>query len=210
MSILSTLKSTIANDLARSDLTNEIADAINAAITHYQSARLYFTETRTSTFSTVAGQSLYTSADSADIPNMFEFDDVQINGPGNQVYSLEREDATALEALINSTAMSGDPFSWAWADRGMLLYPIPIRITTIRLLGGIKKAAPTDDTAGNVWMTEAFELIRAHAKLLLAVHVVDDEGLAQRMSAAAEGAKARLERETSSKRATGRIAATVF
>ena len=59
-------------------------------------------------------------------------------------------------------------------------------------------------------MTDGFELIRAHAKLLLAVHVINDEGLAQRMSAAAEGAKARLERETSSKRATSRIMATAF
>ena len=42
----------------------------------------------------------------------------------------------------------------------MLLYPIPAAVRTIRLIGGIKKAAPTDDTAGNVWMTEGFELIR--------------------------------------------------
>jgi hypothetical protein len=210
MTILSVMKARIADDLARSDLTNQIADAINDAILHYQSTRLYFTETRTATFLTVAGQSYYSSADDPDIPNMYAVDDVQITGPGNQIYSLAREDATVLEALINSTASSGDPFNWAWADRGMLLFPIPNRITTIRLIGGIKKSAPTDDTAGNVWMTEAFELIRAHAKLLLAVHVTNDDGLAQRMSAAAEGAKARLERETSSKRATSQIMATAF
>jgi hypothetical protein len=210
MTIRSVLKSRIEDDLARYDIPNQIYDAINDAITHYQSTRFYFTETRTVAFLTVAGQSYYSAADDPDIPDMYAVDDAQINGPGNQVYSLDREDATVLEALINSTASSGDPFSWAWADRGMLLYPIPNRITTIRLLGGIKKAAPTDDTPGNVWMTEAFELIRAHAKLLLAVHVTNDDGLAQRMSAAAEGAKARLERETSSKRATSQIMATAF
>jgi hypothetical protein len=209
MTTRSVLKSRIEDDLARSDIPNQIYSAIDDAITHYQSTRFYFTETRTATFVTVAGQSYYSSADDADIPNMYAVDDVQITVSGN-VYSLDREDATQLEQLIGSTASRGDPLSWAWADRGILLYPIPNAARTIRLIGGIKKAAPTDDTAGNVWMTEAFELIRAHAKLLLAVHVTNDDGLAQRMSAAAEGAKARLERETSSKRATSQIMATAF
>lgn len=210
MTILSVLKARIANDLARPDLTNEIASAIEDAIAHYASTRFYFNETRTSTFSTVAAQSLYTSADSADIPLMFEFDDVQITVTGN-VYSLDRDDATVLEQLIGSTgAARGDPLSWAWADQGMLLYPVPNAIRTIRLIGGIKKAAPTDDTAGNVWMVEGFELIRSHAKLLLAAHTIRDAALAQVMSDAALGARTRLERETSSKRATGRLMATAF
>mgnify|MGYP003693646681 CR=1 FL=1 len=58
---------------------------------------------------------------------------------------------------------------------------------------------------GNVWMTDGFELIRCHAKLLLAAHVTNDPGLAQRMSGGGGGPRARLERETSSKRATSRI-----
>ena len=209
MTTRSVLRARIEDDLARYDIPNQIYDAINDAILHYQSTRLFFTETRTATFMTVAGQSYYSAADDPDIPDMYQVDDAQITVSGN-VYSLDREDATQLEQLIGSTASSGDPLSWAWVDRGILLYPIPNAIRTIRLLGGIKKAAPTDDTPGNVWMTEAFELIRAHAKLLLAVHVTNDDGLAQRMSAAAEGAKARLERETSSKRATGSIMSTVF
>lgn len=209
MTILSVMKARIADDLARPDLTNQIADAINDAIAHYQSTRFFFNETRTSTFSTVPAQFLYTATDSPDIPNMFEFDDVQISVTGN-VYSLDRDDATVLEDMIGSTGSSGDPLSWAWADQGMLLYPIPNAIRTIRLIGGIKKAAPTDDTAGNVWMTEAFELIRCRAKLLLAAHVIRDQALAQMMSDAELGARARLERETSSKRATSRIMATSF
>lgn len=208
MTILSVMRARIADDLARSDIPNQIADAINDAITHYQSTRFYFTETRTAGFSTVAGQYLYTSTDSTDIPLMYEFDDVQITVAGNAL-SLNREDATVIEELIN-VGTSGDPFQWAWANQGILLYPIPAAVRSVRLIGGIKKAAPTDDTAGNVWMTEGFELIRSHAKLLLAAHTIRDAALAQVMSDAAAGAKARLERETSSKRATGTLTATAF
>jgi len=210
MTILSVMKARIADDLARPDLTNQIADAINDSIAHYASTRFYFTETRTVGFSTVVGQSYYSSADDADIPDMYEVDAAQITVSGN-VYDLDRDDAVALEEMIGSSgAAQGDPLSWAWADRGMLLYPVPNAVRSVRLIGGIKKAAPIDDTPGNVWMTEAFELIRCHAKLLLAVHVTNDPGLGERMGAAAAGAKARLERETSSKRATGGIMATVF
>jgi hypothetical protein len=209
MTILSVLRARIADDLARPDIPNQIADAINDAIAHHASTRFYFTETRTATFTTVAGQSYYSAADDPDIPNMYEIDDAQITIAGN-TYPLDRDDATVLEALINSGTARGDPLSYAWADQGYLLYPVPNAVRTIRLLGGIKKAAPTDDTPGNVWMTEGFELIRCHAKLLLAVHVIRDPALAQLMSDAAQGAKARLERETSSKRATGQIMATAF
>ena len=58
MTILSVMQARIADDLARPDITNQIADAINDAIAHYQSTRFYFTETRTASFSTVAGQEL--------------------------------------------------------------------------------------------------------------------------------------------------------
>ena len=210
MTTRSVLRARIEDDLARGDIPNQIYAAIDDAIAHYQSTRFYFTETRTASFATVIGQSYYSSADDADIPDMYEVDAAQITVSGN-VYDLDRDDAVALEELIGSSgAAQGDPLSWAWADQGFLLYPIPNAVRSIRLIGGIKKAAPTDDTAGNVWMTDGFELIRCHAKLLLAVHVVNDVGLGERMGAAAAGAKARLERETSSKRATSRIMATAF
>lgn len=210
MTLLSTLSARIADDLSRSDLTTQIAAAITDAITHYQSTRFYFNETRSVTFSTVAAQSLYTIVDSASIPLMFQFDDVQITVSGN-VYSLDREDAAVLEDLVGSTASSGDPNCWAWVDQGLRLYPIPNAVRTIRLIGAIKKAPPTDDTAGNVWMTEAFELIRCHAKGLLYSHTIDggmEEGV--KFFQLAELTKGRLERETSSKRATGRITPTSF
>ena len=209
MTILSVMQARIADDLARPDLGNQITAAINDAITHYQSTRFYFTETRTATFQTVAGQAFYTATDDPDIPLMYEFDDVQITMPG-WAYSLDRDDATVLEQLIAATASRGQPYSWAWADQGIILYPIPNSVWTIRMLGGIKKAAPTDDTAGNVWMTEGFELIRSHAEGLLFMHTIKDPEQAQAAFGLAEMTKSRLERETSSKRATGVVTSTQF
>lgn len=215
MTTLAVLKARIADDLARSDLTTNIASAIEDAIEHYKSTRFYFNEVASTgssavTFSTVAAQSLYTSSDSASIPLFFEIDDVFVT-VGGMRRDLVRCDASELEELIDSSASSGQPSDWAWINQSIRLYPIPDIAYTITMLGAIKKAAPaTDGETGNVWMTEAFELLRSHAKLLLAVHVISDTGLAQLMADAAQGAKSRLEAETSKKRALGRIKPTVF
>ena len=100
MSTLTALKATIADDLARSDMGSQIAAAITAAITHYKTTRFYFNETRGSTFTTVASQSRYTSADDADIPLWFDLDDVFVND-GTREICLSRYDPVEMEYLEN-------------------------------------------------------------------------------------------------------------
>ena len=57
MATLGTMKTRIANELARADLTSELAGAITSAIAHYERRRWWFLEsesTFTTTPSTVA------------------------------------------------------------------------------------------------------------------------------------------------------------
>ena len=105
----------------------------------------------------------------------------------------------------------------AWIDQELSFYTVPNAPRTIRLVGALKKAAPASDgETGNVWMTEAFELIRCHAKGLLYSHVIKSaESTALMLGQDGEGglaglARVRLERETSAKRSTGVLTATVF
>ena len=74
MTTLATLKSRIADDISRSDLTTQIANSITDAITYYQNRRFFFNETRSETFDTVAAQSLYRSSDDAAIPTFARLD----------------------------------------------------------------------------------------------------------------------------------------
>jgi hypothetical protein len=216
MTTLGALKTRIADDLARSDLTTQIGDAIGDAIAQYQSTRFYFNETRAVTFALIPGQSLYGAADCASIPLFFQIDDVFITVSG-RTYPLVRADADLLEELAGSTLASGDPNSWAWIDQALRVYPVPNAARTIRLVGALKRAAPASDgEIGNVWMTEAFELIRCHAKGLLYSHVIKSaESTGLMLGEDGEGglaglARMRLERETSAKRATGALTPTAF
>ena len=72
------MKTRIADEIARDDLTTQIGYAINDAISAYNNERFYFNETRDLTFYTVASQELYTSSDLADMPNILKIDWIKL------------------------------------------------------------------------------------------------------------------------------------
>jgi len=209
MTTLSILKSTIADDLARSDLTTQIAAAISQAITFYKGERLFINETRDSTFVTVAGQSRYSSSDDTDIPLFLTIDGMFLVDSSSNVYELSPEDPVSMESSLGNGAASGRPYSYCYFDRSFTLYPIPDAVYTVRPLGQIEVAEPASDSEpNNVWMTKGFELIRCTAKGYVFLHTVKDPDQAAIMAIGAEREIARLRRETGKRTATGRIAST--
>lgn len=211
MTLLSTLKAEIADDLARSDLTTRIAAAINAAIDHYQEERFFFNETRAATFATVAAQSRYTSSDDADIPLFLELDDFFIEDSTNSYDLGEPSDPAELEFLLGQAPGSARPFMYARLDDGFILYPPPDIVYTVRPIGHIEVAAPaTDSEADNPWMTKAYQLIRCRAEGYLYRHVIKSPQKADIAAASEASALQALRGKTSRKRATGRIKPTLF
>jgi hypothetical protein len=223
---LSLLKTRIADDINRTDLTSQIADAITDAITHYKEQRFFFTETRSSTFATVATptpQSTYISSDDADIPLFVEIDDVFLNDGTNE-RRLTWASPAEMQWLLDSSAASGRPYKYSYFEQSFRLYPIPDAVYTVRPIGVIEKAAPaTDGEADNVWMTKAFELIRCRAKWYLCGHTIQDFEMVIAMGGnpntpdgkngeggAVGAALQKLRRETAKKTYGGMIAATQF
>jgi hypothetical protein len=207
------LKSIIADDLARSDLTTQIDDAITTAITNLKVKRFYFNETRTATFDTVADQATYTSSDDADIPLMLTLDGLTLEDSDGNRFDLGLPiDPVQMQLLQASAgAASGQPVEYTYFDQGFTFYPIPDGVYTITPIGHIEVAAPaTDGEADNVWMTKAFELVRSEAKAYLQTHVIKNDAEAAKMVDAAQGAESTLNRATSIRRATGQIVPTAW
>lgn len=216
MTTLGILKARIADDLARSDLTSQIGNEIESAIEHFRGTRLYFTETRGVTFNTSIGQGIYTVIDNASIPMFFEMDDVFVTDSG-QRHRLTRCDPQELEYLMDSAASSGRPNRWAWFDQSIYLYPLPDIAYSVRPIGAIERASPANDAEeDNVWMTEAFELLRCRAKWYLYGHVIKDANMAltygglDGMGGGVGAALAALRKKTTSQRAMGVITPTSF
>jgi hypothetical protein len=229
---LGDLLARIGDDLARNDLSVQIANAVTDAVTFFMSDRFYWNEigaiqaatpingVSQQVIHTVAGQYLYTKADLAAIPDLFKIDDIFVTINNSRAIPMSREDFDLLLELISTVVTQGYPFSYAWGNQGLLLYPIPNNVYPVSILGGIKLAAPSDPTdSTNVWISEAFGLLRAYAKGLLYTHTIRDPDAAAMMwggpgelhlggEVGAELAK--LQRETSSKRAIGRVMPTQF
>jgi len=210
MTTLATLKADIADDLARGDLTSQIADAITRAIEYFQPTRFWFNETRDETWDTVIAQPRYSSTADTAIPKFVTLDELFIT-VGGQNRPLRRISPARFELLTDNSASQGEPYSYTYFDITFGLYPIPDAVYTVRPLGHIKKDAPPSDAeANNVWMTHGYQLIRSRVVSEIALKKIRDYDLARAFQVSESIELDRLITETSKRIAAGQIMATSF
>ena len=200
---LGAMKLRIKNEINRSDLDTQIANAINDAVKAYEDKRFFFNETRSFTFSTVASQPRYTSGDDVDIGKILKIDYVPVEISGTTYICEPR-----LPIFFEHDLTSSDniPFYYGWYDESLILYPAPADVYTIRVGCVEKIAAPASDTeVSNPWMTHAERLIRNRAKAELYTHVDDiaDDGKASKFMMLAEEALEQLDMRTTRMSKTG-------
>lgn len=182
----------IADDLGdRQDLLTNLSDssltvspiqlAIQSAIAKWEREPFYFLQSFTTLFTTVAGQEFYTSSDAAAIataPNIVKLR-VLVN---NQRYSIEKRTWSYLEDVsTNPSVTSSYPSDWAYFAEQIRLYPIPSQVIPIQGSFDQRLTNLLNPTDVNVWTEDAFDLIRAEAKLILARSTLHDPDLAQEM-----------------------------
>lgn len=204
MATLGDMKSRIADELARDDLTSQIALAIDTAIDAYIDRRWFFNENRNLTFFTQAGQEFYDETYAAGIGNIEEIDSVFLLINNNSFRVTERDD-DRLEFLSLNGTFLGQPFDFSWLNRVLRFSPIPTQTGwTIRVRGAMTVPGPATDTeANNPWMTFAERLIRNRAKLELMVHVIRDQDNAAPIAQAVQEAESQLTARSNKRRKTG-------
>ncbi len=192
------LQKTIADELGdRTDLlvplsdsalaSSPIKNAIASAISKWEREKFYFNEAYTVPwFTTVAGQELYTSADTASIATTPDIDVLNIHISANR-YEMKKRNWDYLERMSINLANRGQPFDWAYFAEQIKLYPIPDNAYEITASRVARADALTDDGDSNVWTTDAYDLIRSEAKLILAMEVIHDATLAKEMVLAIYG-----------------------
>lgn len=182
---LGDMKTRIASELVRPDLTSQIANAITDAIGVYQAVRFRFNETIPSNakfFDTVAGQSIYAAAALADIATIQKFDYLLMK-VGITLFKLARETPEVVKLYNQTTQMMGQPGWWAYEGNEIILAAIPDQVYRIYVGGFFVAPAPaTDNETNNPWMTDAERLIRARAKYEVCINVTRNLKLAQQFS----------------------------
>lgn len=209
------LKDKIADEIARSDLTSQIADKISEAIEAYQPERFFFSETRDIIFNTSVGQEFYGDSTSpiavAGMSTLQAFDYI-ILYIGSIPWPIARRTDTEIEVLNQNGLMRGQPWNWSYFNEQLRLGPVPDTTYQMRIAAHQRVALPTsDDQAGNQWMTQNAErLIRCRAKSELFRHVVKDKEQADDMFAAAMEAFDALKGQTNRLVGRGIMAAMEF
>lgn len=200
---LGLMKSRIADEIARTDLTSQIGLAIEEAIDEAATNRFWFNEARALTFSTVAGQEYYTSDELA---AMVEIDAIWFTANG-QRRNLSVAGNINVNDLSDGSPSSGEPSNWSRYGDEFRLHPIPRDVWTVSIDGTTKFPELTDDDQSNPWMVQGERYVRALAKRILFADVIRDFDEAQIQQTLADRYLGQLISQTYDKVATGRVRA---
>lgn len=226
------LQNQIADELGnRTDLLSPLSDssltlspiknAIASAISKWEREPFYFNEiynSATPLFTTVSGQEFYTTTDSTLIATSPYLYSLHALISSNR-WPLEKATWQELEDKSLNPAGTGQPTDWAYLAKTIRLYPIPngaypIRASRLQIIADLSADSDT-----NVWTSDAYDLIRSEAKLILAQEVLHDDDIVRRMKIAIYGDPSlpadrgylyALKAETMRRAASGRVKATDF
>ena len=208
------LKAAIADEIddTTGEYTSQIASSILAAIRYCERKTYYFNETRDVTFSTVNGQEWYGSADNANIPTLVRIVDAWSEDSNGDRDPLIRMVPSEMELLSDNSASRGEPYAFTYFGQRIRLYPIPdATVYTIRLqIGPYRLATLSGDTDTNAWLSEAYDMVKARAKYILAKDILKDAAVAAESLNDYNDQDAALARETDSRNSTGFICPTSF
>ena len=198
-----TMQNRIADEIARSDLTAQIRDAIQSAIRLHESERFWFNEAEAAAAS-VAGQANYA------LPGDFlEADALTLTVSGNR-YPLCARGFGWIRGVAVAESSRGRPTDWAYYADQLWLYPVPDAAYALTLSYLKRLAALSESSDTNAWMTHGEELIRARAKADLYANVIRDFDEALAMKAVETEALANLRIKSAKKLAAGRLTPTRF
>lgn len=204
-----TLRAKIADDLARSNLTTQIGDAINEAIADLDAERFWFNNQRSLTFNTVAGQEFYSSSDNANIPNIIRIDQLIVGDGTNDEWPAIRKDNDLLE-LLDPPSTRSQPRLYAYIESKIRLWPKPDIVYSCRVTGWYRLAELSNDGDTNVWIQNAWNLVRLSARRRVQANVIRDNNAALATYQLENEALDRLRRETILRMGYGTIKPTRF
>jgi hypothetical protein len=199
---LGDLKARIADELARADLTAQIAlaivDAIDEACTH----RFWFMEERGLAIYLTGGHAAYNGDE---VENLVEIDRLVLITDGQRRTLREMSD-DELDRSNDGTAPSGEPYAYSRYGDQLRFYPTPRTNYTVLIDGLSRGPALENDSDSSFWTGEGEKYIRALAKRDLYGHVIRDADKAQLQDAYAKRYREELEAQTHTRTASNQLA----
>jgi hypothetical protein len=183
------LQARIADELARTDLTSQIALEILTAIKHYEQQRFWFDEAR-ATASTVASQAYLA------VPtDMIAIDTLTITY-NSHYYDLSQRTWDWYRGIGggDSTITTAVPTDFVYYADQLWFYPVPNSTYTLTIAYLKQLTALSGGTDSNAWTANGEEMVRARAKASDAVQLPLRPGGAVRAASLPDAWRALLER----------------
>lgn len=197
------MQTRIADELGRSDLTEQIKKAILSAIDFYKDDRFWFNEGEV-TFNTTAG------LDHQAMPTTFgEIDEATVTVSGNR-YELDVVSYDIIRDRVLLTTEQGQPDRIAVFEEDIWYDPVPDQIYPIILSGLIYFTDLSALTDTNAWTNEAEQLIRHHAKADLFANVIRNDKEAGKMATLTGIFLSKLNQKTVQRTSSGKLKGTRF
>ncbi len=206
-STLADMRGRIMDELQRNDLAGQINNAITEAADYFRRDGFFRNDAQDSSTVTIAGTSVYAApADLAEIRQL----SITVS---NTKYPLRLRSWEYINAEDSNTLkpVEGPPVEYALnlPSSGMTirLFPTPdgayqLQYDYVQII-----PAPVLDTDSNFWTMEGREMVRAYAKYLLRMNVLNDPQGAQADREMADLYFRKLKQETGAKKFTGRLRA---
>jgi hypothetical protein len=172
MTTYRTMIDRIADEVGDSSVEGQIKRAIQSAIRTWERKRFYFNQSVGLVFATAADREYYGAADLAQIPDLIAIDWMTVTIDGVRC-AVQARDVRDLEREQDG-ANKGDPYWFAYVAQQIRLHPIPHAARPIAMGAHYRLAPLVNDTDSNAWMTDAEELVRLEARLILARDVHKD------------------------------------
>jgi len=199
---LGSLKTIIANDLHRSDLTTQINQAVTAAVKFYNKEQFWFHEGQY-TFTTSASQVWYTASSSIRGIN------TALATVSGTKYPLERWTYKDVDETDDGVT-TGEPIAITYFQDMYRFSPTPDGAYVITLSRTRALNEPASASGSNAWTTSAAELIRFRSEWDIYHNYLRNPEMAQRAKAAEIEALGGLSTENRVRVSTNRIRKSGF
>ena len=212
MTTRSDIEEQIADDLARSDLSNQIGNAVDAAIRAYRFERFGFNEAYRVT-ATASVSADYFALSSLTNTRFRKIDRIRLLRDAGNYIDLYRRDYDWIASRQDAGTVSMPSEYAVYNDK--ILFDCKADQTYTLAIDGLKElgsAASASYSAGDTsaWFNDARELIRHRAKREVYTHVLKDMELASAAAAAEKDAYNLLKSEMDQVVTTGFIRPTEF
>ncbi|EJF87326.1 hypothetical protein MCY_00450 [Bartonella rattimassiliensis 15908] len=196
------------------DQTDEYVDqvqkAIFSALRFCERLPFYFNESREVVLTTLKGKSRYGAEENPVIPAAVRIVDAYIYEDNHSKSKLLHTDPLVIESLVNDCNHSM-PTRYSYFEQKLILYPIPDRIYSIRLiLDPIRIKDIESAQEASIWFLEAYELIKTRAKYEIYTNIIKEPQMAAAAFAMFQEQLDALQIETSRRKNLLRVQHTDF